>query len=336
MRTVARLAVVLCLLSLVVALVGCGGSSPGVDSVAKKPLPPPDPDLDPVGAATGTIYYFDNSIGKICALDVASGGVTVLAQLSVTGSFDVSHADPVFFLYDDGENVYRQSIAGEAPQLLTVPLAISGLTPPRLSPNDSKVAFGAYVGTLVGNEVQGIYRVFEHTGIGTLGGTAWSPNGDRIAFPIRGSELGPDGYYHYDIAFANDAPWQSNTPPTLLTDTPADDELAPSWSADGTIAFSKTVRLRKGKLVGQDLYTIEPVAGATPSRAVSSTSTGQEFHFVPTWAPALDSAGLWELGFRAGSEQGAPTMLMRSAADGSTTAAALTDPTYGSWVYWRP
>ena len=146
MRRIAEAVVVLCLLALLATVCGCGGSSPGADSVAKKPEPEPEP--EPVGDATGTIYYFDGSVGSVCALDVASGATTVLSQLDVTASFDVSHTVPAFFLYDDGGDVYHQSIDGETPELVTVPLSITGLRPPRLSPDDTQVAFGPFIGDL--------------------------------------------------------------------------------------------------------------------------------------------------------------------------------------------
>jgi hypothetical protein len=122
---------------------------------------------------------------------------------------------------------------------------------------------------------------------------------------------------------------------TNITNTATLDESRAAWSPQASanrIAYVRPVVSKNGRTQGNEIHTVLP-DGSSALAAVDQANSGVAWNNAPTWSP---DAG--QIAFVAQETATGPAAIMRTAADGSTTAANLTGFTIGRvyYVAWCP
>lgn len=359
MTTVTKMSAGVCVLALVVMLCGCGGSGgvsgPSVDTAGKPAKPPSMP---PVGDATGVIYYGLRSTGQTVRMDWDGGNPTVLSLWPpVADGFDVSYGTSRFFLFPKTvathesptygtigiTNIHVQAEGGELVNIIEDDYFTTDQ--PTISLDDDTIIFpGAYWDPDLGDFTDiGIYMAdlvysgnlpsgIEHLRPALAPYQALSPDTTMAASASDPSGTGGDRDIRVgDIGLDN---------ARIITNTPDLDELPPAWAPlppsamESRLAFGRSVE-KRGRVKGYEIYTLLP-DGSGAIRAVTSANTGVAWNSFPQAAPAW-SPDATQLAFIARETEFGPCGIMRSAADGSTTAKNLTEGFPGLiWcVKWR-
>ena len=304
----------------------------------------PDKGLPPVADSSGVIYYWDQGdpygdYGLVVKINAGGTGVDRLVNSGVTNSFsvtgwDVSYGSQSrFFIYEaedstgahglyvDGEHGGLERRIHGAPEFYA-----SG---PALSRNDQRVAFygvgdgyydsSLYVADLVYGDSSGlptavdnVVEVFHSDG-GWMSPPApitWSPDGSYIAFQPWFSR---SGIIKVPLLIDEDGKVTGGGTPEIIA-TVSD----PAWSPwlDLGCTTSRIAAFAPAAKKGYEISTFFP-DGTGTVLAVTKVNSGVPTNRLPAWSPDGQ-----QIAFRAQRSNG--EALMRTAADGSTSAANLT------------
>jgi Tol biopolymer transport system component len=307
-------------------------------TLAKPPKPPEPPPPEP---SSGTIFYDEGDashVDWISRINWDGTGATPLYSgvcNTLTG-WDVSHSETPtvhrFLIHDESRSdfvhglyVVDLSAAGSTPRLIHGDPSFYGQTP-ALSQDDTKVAFEGlgegwgyvYVADLEKDEFgvpTGLRDV--HAVAGSRFGPnhiTWSPCGQYIAY-----EDAADYRSDFEIYVVSLTPVNGEYPVENITNNPTTYDLWPEWSPDLGGGASRIAFYRGG-----NIYTVL-LDGSDLRLAVSE---GRQ----PSWSP--DGSQIAFLAYRKAKYHYA---IMRTAADGTTSAASVTGfGNYGAAIHWRP
>jgi len=341
MRAGVRLPMAAFIVVMLAPLMGCGGTHGPAETPAGKP-----PTLPPVGDSSGTIFYYDNTLGQVrsMAWDGSNPQQYQVAGVEPGFNFDVSHATTNRYM------IYRNSSSKQLciqtlDAAVTTPIygdgATFGAMNPCLSRDDTMVSFVHIVYATRqwasdGNWVADIvYQGGLPVALANARQVAWVSDYTAMLSPLKDAfaQQAVAGT-RFDIFVVNVATGATRN----ITNSAKLDEFGPDWSpalagGGSRIAFACTLLSNGGSnRVGYDIWTTLP-DGSSGVKAISKTNSGVAWNVRPVWSP--DGNQIIFLGKN--KESDTVYAFMRSAADGSTTAAQLTGFTLNpSSVVWVP
>ena len=348
-------------LTLVVGMWGCSSTNDaagtGVDTAAKPVKPPPGDELPLVGDAGGSIYY--SVTGSADTMKMGWDGSSPTAVCDdpyCANGFEVSHGTNRFLLYHKPVASWPSKYGDMQPIYNVYMVPESGGTPVNIIGDDHFQTFTPGISvddTMIVINGAGIWdeatQDFIPESIGSyvadlVYGVDGYPSGIenlRMVCPYLLGDLSPDKQRGaVTEAAVSGGPadlWIASVltgARTNLTNTSTLDESGAAWSpvlAADRIAYTRPVVDRKGKTTAQDVYTM-PADGSTAICAVTKANSGVGWNRGAQWSP--DGS---QVAFVASSTQTGMAAIMRSAADGSTTAKDLTGFTISrvSCIKWR-
>jgi len=319
--------------------------------------------LPPVGPATGVIYFWDVGLDPIigapgwpCKINPDGTGYQILAKEKGLGKsaarddWDVSHTStPRFFVYRDQVThrgvitvaseegtIERPLLSESGEQILGLSLAIS--------PDDRHLAYRAdgnlYVADLIydpidpNDPIDGIPYQLGNSVLANVpsgGYYTWSPDGAQIAF-------GSGDIFVVTLTFDKDGTVSGTSTVQNITNSPDVNDWAPAWSpwlSNGMSRIAYGRALRDSGSNGEFPIQTRLPDGSGLVVAVGRVNSGVSYHGFPSWSP--DGTQIAFLAVGGGNRQ--TQALMRSAADGTTTAFNLTGFSREMQicrVHWRP
>lgn len=357
MRALVLLLLVPALAALMV-VTGCGSDDRDETSFTAAKPAPPGPGLPPVGPASGVIYYSRAGSAETTRMSWDGSSPTVVCtDAYCANGFEVSRAAVNrFLLYARPVASWPSSDGGTQPIYNVFMVPEGGGTPvniindehfqtftPGISVDDTMIVING--GGVWSEELKDFAPGSIGSYVADLVYTNGYPSGianRRMVCPRLLGDLAPDklraAVTEAAVSGGLADLWVTSLADgarSNLTSTSTLGESGAAWSpvpAADRVAYVRPTVDRKGKVTAQDVYTVLP-SGSGAVCAVTKANSGVIWNCGAQWSPTGS-----QLAFVASATQTGAAAIMRTAADGSTTAANLTGFTItrAFCLKWRP